>query len=194
MAKLKSSFSRTSSPKLPALSSGTPVSSSVPKTAITKTASSHDLTTTNTGKVVQALHFGAFHSKVTGSATSSPWGSLLGSASGGASSLLSGGILSNGTFGFVGKLLSLFGGGKSTTAVPQPFVMPASQQQTINVAPGSAVSLGVQSSSNAGGPNGPVYQTSSVQSDNGAQSTQIVQVVKQALLTSSSLNDVISEI
>jgi hypothetical protein len=197
MAKLKNSFSRTGSPKLPALSTGTPVSASLPKTAVTRDTSGKKLTTTNTGTVVQALRFGTFHSKVTGSGSSSPWGSLLGSASGGASSVLSGGILSNGTLEFVGKLLSLFGGSKASTAVPQPFVMPASQQQSINVGPGgaaSSVSLGIQPSSNAGSPNGPVYQTSSTQGDHATQSTQIVQVVKQALLTSSSLNDVISEI
>jgi len=198
MAKLKSSFGRQPSTKLPGLSTGSPLLGSLPKAAAPKNVSSRTLTVTNTGSVVQALTFGALHTKVTGSASSSQWNSLLGAAtSGGASSLISGGILSTGALGFVGRLLSLFGGSKSTPAAPTPFVMPASQQRNLNVAPSSgasSVSLGVQSNSSAGTQGGPIYQSGSVGIEQSTQSSQVVQIVKQALLTSSSLNDVISEI
>jgi len=113
------------------------------------------------------------------------------------SSVIGDGILSTGALGFIGKLLGLFGGGKAAPAVPTPFVMPASQQQTLNVGSqgaASSVSLGVQSSLNVGAQGGPVYQTGSAVTDPAIQSAQVVQIVKQALLTSSSLNDVISEI
>jgi hypothetical protein len=75
--------------------------------------------------------------------------------------------------------------------------MPASQQQSLNVGTtgaASSVTLGVQSSVNAGTSTGAVYQINSTPNDQAGQSAQVVNIVKQALLTSSSLNDVISEI
>jgi hypothetical protein len=93
--------------------------------------------------------------------------------------------------------LNLFGGSKSTPAVPTPFVMPASQQVSLNigtVSSASSVALGVHSTLSSGGQGGPVYQQSGSGPQQAAHSVQVVQIVKQALLTSSSLNDVISEI
>jgi len=197
MAKLKSTFSATGIPKLPSLGSGTTSSASLPKPSTPKNASGQSLSVPKAGTVAQALKFGKFHANVAASASGSQWGNLLSAASsGGASSLLSGGILSSGTLGFVGKLLSLFGGSKPAPPAPTPFVMPASQQETLNVGSStgsSSVSLGVQSGVSAGR-NGPVYQINSTPNDHAAQSAQVVSIVKQALLTSSSLNDVISEI
>jgi len=198
MAKLKSTFSATGIPKLPSLGSGSTSSGNLPKPSAPKNASGQTLSVPKAGTVAQALNFGKFHTTATASASGSQWGNLLGAAtSGGASSLISGGILSSGALGFVGKLLSLFGGSKSAPAAPTPFVMPASQQETLNVGSStgsSSVSLGVQSSVNAGGANGPAYQVNSTPNDHATQSAQVVSIVKQALLTSSSLNDVISEI
>jgi hypothetical protein len=198
MAKLKSTFSATGTPKLPSLPTGSTSSASLPKPSVPKNTSGQSLSVPKAGTVVQALKFGKFHANVAASASGSQWGNLLGAASsGGASSLLSGGILSGGTLGFVGKLLSLFGGSKPAPAAPVPFVMPASRQETLNVGSSSgssSVSLGVQSGVNAGGTNGPVYQINATPNDQATQSAQVVSIVKQALLTSSSLNDVISEI
>jgi hypothetical protein len=198
MAKLKSSFGKRGGVKLPNLMADKRLPGTLLKTAVPKDVSGQNLKITNAGLVVQALGFGALHTKVTGSGNSSQWSGLLGAAAtGGSSSLLSGGLLSNGALGFVGKLLSLFGGHKSTPAAPTPFVMPASQQQTLNVGSavsGSSVSLGLQSSPNSGSHSGPLYQTGSMGNGHSTQSAQVVQIVKQALLTSSSLNDVISEI
>jgi len=198
MAKLKSSFSQKSSGKLPSVSSGSQQSGSLPKATVPKNVSGQSLTVSKTGTVVQALSFGKFHSTAIAAGSGSQWGNLLGAASsGGASSLLSGGILSSGALGFVGKLLSLFGGSKSAPPAPTPFVMPASQQQSLNVGTtgaASSVTLGVQSSVNAGTSTGAVYQINSTPNDQAGQSAQVVNIVKQALLTSSSLNDVISEI
>jgi hypothetical protein len=198
MAKLKSSFTSRSSTKLPSLANGSTSGSNLPKPSIAKDSSGNAQTVSNAGTVVQALNFGSLHTKATGSGSSSTFGTLLNAASsGGASSLISGGILSVGGLGFIGKLLGLFGGSKSTPAAPTPFVMPASQVQTLNIGSGSnssSVALGVQSSVNAGGQSGPAYQVNSTPNDHAAQSAQVVQIVKQALLTSSSLNDVVSEI
>ena len=198
MARLKSSFTGRSSAKLPSLASGSTSGGNLPKPSITKDSSGNAQTASKAGTVVQALNFGSLHTKVTGSGGGSTFGTLLNAASsGGASSLISGGILSVGGLGFIGKLLGLFGGSRSTTAAPTPFVMPASQVQTLNIGSSvnsSSVALGVQSSVNAGGQSGPAYQVNSTPNDHAAQSAQVVQIVRQALLTSSSLNDVISEI
>lgn len=197
MAKLKNSFTSRVSGKVPTLGGANQnVGGSQP--LIAKDPTGKALTPQASGSRVQALNFGSLHTKVTGGSNSSPWQDLLTSAlSGGATSSIGGGILSSGAFGLVGKLLSLFGGSKSTPAAPTPFVMPASQQTTLNVGPSSAsssVSLGVSAHLSVS-QSGPVYQQSaSVTQDQATQSAQVVQVVRQALLTSSSLNDVISEI
>ena len=204
MAKLKNSFSSEVSAKLPPLGGSSSSSVSVPKTSTKVGTSAKTVAPSTAGSVVQALNFGSLHTKITGSGGGSNWGSLLSSAaSGGISSVVGGGILSSGAFGFVGKLLSLFGGSKSTPAAPTPFVMPASQIVSLNIgsnsstgsaSSASSVSLGVTATPNAGSQSGPVYQQSGSGPEQSANGTQVVQIVKQALLTSSSLNDVISEI
>ena len=198
MAKLKSSFTSRSGAKLPGLASGSISGGNLPKPSIARDPSGQAQNVSKAGTVVQALNFGSLHTKVTGSGGGSTFGTLLNAASsGGASSLISGGILSVGGLGFIGKLLGLFGGSKSTPAASTPFVMPASQVQTLNIGSSSnssSVALGVQSSVNGSSQSGPAYQVNSSPNDHAAQSAQVVQIVKQALLTSSSLNDVVSEI
>jgi hypothetical protein len=110
--------------------------------------------------------------------------------------LLGGGLLSSGGFGFVTKLLSLFGGGKSSPAAPVAFQSPVAQHRSISVTPpgtASSVAVGTHSAGLDGHPSG-IYQQIGSTVPTHAQSSQVVQIVKQALLTSSSLNDVISEI
>lgn len=198
MAKLKNSFTTRVGNKLPSVESGTQAAGSNPKVSLGKDTSQRALSPQAVGSRVQALNFGPLHTKITGGSSSSPWQNLITSAlSGGATSSIGGGVLSSGAFGLVGKLLSLFGGSESTPAAPTPFVIPASQQATLNIGPAagaSSVSLGV-SGNPSGAQNGPVYQpAASGVHDQTVQSSQVVQVVRQALLTSSSLNDVISEI
>jgi hypothetical protein len=197
MAKVKNSFIGRGNSKIAVPGSGSQSVGVTPRVTLTKSDSAKAVTPAGSGSLVQALNFGALHTKISGSANSSSWSGLLSTATSGASAL-SGGILSVGTFGFITKLLGLFGGSKSTPAAPTPFVMPASQVTTLNVAPpgaSSSVSLGVRGGLNSGDQTVPAYQQSgTAATDNIAQSTQVVQIVKQALLTSSSLNDVISEI
>lgn len=197
MAKLKNSFTgKINTKSVPGGSSSS--SASVPKAAAPQNATARIVAPPGAHSVVQALNFGPLHTKITGSGGGSQWESLLSSAaSGGFASTIGGGILSSGAFGFIGKLLTLFGGSKSTPAAPTPFVMPASQQVSLNIgsaSSASSVSLGVHSALTGSGPNGAVYQQAGSAPEHAAQSAQVVQIVKQALLTSSSLNDVISEI
>jgi hypothetical protein len=120
-------------------------------------------------------------------ATKSPqsttsWSSVLSSAS-------SGGLVGNlsaaaGFGGGIGSLISgltsLFGGGKTAPPALTAYQLPTSQEQ--NVSTGSTVST-------PGVYGGPPMATAS---DSG--SAQIVQSVRNALLNSSSLNDVIAEL
>ncbi len=100
------------------------------------------------------------------------WSSLIKTASGGAASLVGGGFLESGISSLISGLASLFGGGGKSEAPPVRFTLPDSQQQTVYVRSPQGTAL-----------QGPVYK----QAD-------IAQAVKNALLTSSSLNDVIAEI
>jgi hypothetical protein len=116
------------------------------------------------------------------SPSSSPWSNLLsGAASGGLAGTLSsiagfgGGIPS-----LISGLASLFGGAKTAPPALVAYQLPTSQQQTVST--GSSVST-------PGVYGGPPATTQFAH-----QSTQIVQSVKQALLNSSSLNDVIAEL
>jgi hypothetical protein len=191
MAKLKNSFSGKSSAKLPVLGSASSLTSGTSKVV---NPESRSQTASSAHSVVQALSFGSLHTKITGSGGGSQWTSA---ASGGIASTIGGGILSSGVFGFVGKLLSLFGGTKSTPSVPTPFVMNASQQVSLNIgsaASVSAVRLGVDSTVSSGGQGGPVYQLTGSGPEQAAQTLHVIQTVRQALLSSSSLNDVVSEI
>ena len=111
--------------------------------------------------------------------------------------ILGGGLLSAGGFGLISSLISLFGGGKSTPSAPVQFQSPVARQNSLDIAPpgaASAVSLGVQQSSIISQATGIYQQVGTSMPEHLSQSSQVVQIVKQALLTSSSLNDVISEI
>jgi hypothetical protein len=100
--------------------------------------------------------------------TGNEWTSLIKTASGGAADLIVGGFLESGVNSLISGLTSLFGGGKNEAPLVR-FTLPNSQQQTMYV--------------NSGG----LSASASFQ-------TNVAQAVKNALLTSSSLNDVISEI
>jgi|GEM_PF-3038402 len=197
MAKLKGSFGG-SSKKPPSLGTGSKFPNVLPRESVPKDLASRTYSLTSGGLNSEALKFGTLHTKSTSVGTSgSQWTSLLSSASGGITSVLGGGLLSSGGFGFVSTLLKLFGGGKSTPAAPVAFQIPAAQQKSIDIAPAvasSSVSLGVQPV-NANTQSSGIYrQIGSHAIDPHTNSAQVVQIVKQALLTSSSLNDVISEI
>lgn len=126
-------------------------------------------------------------------------------ASGGIASALTGGLGAvTGLGGLVSGIMSLFGGGSGSTLPPLvPFQLPQSQEQTIYVSSkgsttfqGTNVEQSVLSTSVVGINTGPNQAT---MSGAGAQmlqfqSAQIAQAVKNALLNSSSLNDVIAEI
>ena len=106
---------------------------------------------------------------------------LSGSASGGIGGTVSQAAgFSFGIGSLISGLTSLFGGGKTAPPALVAYQLPTSQSQTLTT--GSTVSTpGVY-----GGPSAP--------SPFDNQSGQIVQTVKQALLNSSSLNDVIAEL
>jgi hypothetical protein len=124
-------------------------------------------------------------------------GLLKQTASGGIASALGGGL--SGLFGLgsiISGFVSLFGGGKSALPPLVQFQEPAAQDLISYISSGSRSSAPAAGSrvsvSNSGTTNTPGGQqtTSTYQ----YQSTQIAQAVKQALLNSSSLNDVIAEI
>ena len=128
--------------------------------------------------------------------SSGEWGKVLKhSLSGGvASNITNGGGLSllgsiGGLGGVFSGLSNLFGGGKTTLPALVPFQLPQSQQATISV--GSNGASDYQSGNTSTVVTGTGQNTTSgIQ----YQSAQIAQAVKQALLNSSSLNDVIAEI
>ena len=121
---------------------------------------------------LKGIQFGSPSNTGTKSSSSggagSQWTNLIKTASGGVASLVGGGFLESGIGSIISGLTSLFGGGGKTEMPLTRFALPDSQQQTLYV------NSGFQ---------GPVYK----QAD-------ITQAVKNALLTSSSLNDVIAEI
>ena len=86
--------------------------------------------------------------------------------------------------GIVSHIVSLFGSKSKTPPPLSLFRLPDSQAQ--------ALSLG--SNGNAGDANGAMYKTPPQQPSLQYHSAEIAQAVKQALLTSSSLNDVIAEL
>lgn len=151
------------------------------------------------------INFGKPSSSGSSSTTSgSAWTGLLKqTASGGAASLLGGGFGSIfGLGGVISGIASLFGGGKSTPPPLVQFTLPTSQLETAYVSTKSAAtyhgapttaqkSPTVTGGSHSGGatkPSNPPPQSPAY------QNAQIVQAVKNALLNSSSLNDVIAEI
>ncbi|MDQ2843306.1 MAG: hypothetical protein M3Y72_20165 [Acidobacteriota bacterium] len=167
--------------------------------------SSHDAKAVSVGAAWKqtGIHFGVAQSSsgATSGATSQ-WASLLSkTASGGLASAFGGNLLSvvGGLGGLVSGIAGLFGGSKKTLPALVPFQLPNSQSQTVEISQNSSHSeSGTAISSD--GVYGRTQHTSSVaekssQSPNYTyQSQQIAQAVKEALLNSSSLNDVIAEI
>jgi hypothetical protein len=119
-------------------------------------------------------------------------------ASGGIASALGGGLEGLGGLGsLVSGLVSLFGGGKSAPPALVKFALPGSQNQVTYISPakGSGNQRNTAGSAtttvgSGGGSTGSGQANQPFQ----YQSAQIAQAVKQALLNSSSLNDVIAEI
>jgi hypothetical protein len=171
---------RKSNYKLP----GLPKAPSVPKVATT-TTQVRDSAVSNIGGfnngTLKPINFGtASRAATRNPQTSSTWSKLLSSTtSGGLANTLSGVAgFSGGISSLISGLTNLFGGGKTAPPALVAYQLPTSQQQTISI--GSSVTTpGVY-----GGP----ASTTPFQN----QSGQIVQTVKQALLNSSSLNDVIA--
>ena len=114
--------------------------------------------------------------------STSSWSSLLsGASSGGLAGNLSAATGFGGGIGsLISGLTSLFGGGKTAPPALTAYQLPTSQEQTVSTG-STATRPGVYG--------GPPTLTAS---DNGG--AQIVQSVKNALLNSSSLNDVIAEL
>jgi hypothetical protein len=146
-----------------------------------------------------ALAFGKPSSvgTTTSSAGSVLTGLLKQTASGGIASALGGGL--SGLLGLgsiISGFVSLFGGGKSALPPLVQFQEPVAQNLISYSSSGSRSSVPAAASrvsvSNSGTTNTPGGQQST--STYQYQSTQIAQAVKQALLNSSSLNDVIAEI
>jgi len=151
-----------------------------------------------------SIRFGAPSSTRTTStsASGSGWSRLLtGAASGGFANALSGAL---GNIGGLGSLISgiagLFGGGGKATLPPlERFQLPDSQTETVYLGSqmtsafqGPATERSISNSQNA-----PIYASAGApvnRAGNVYDAQQITQAVKQALLNSSSLNDIIAEI
>lgn len=134
------------------------------------------------GKAAVGINFGKPPVQKPTSGTSTDWTKLLEqSASSGLASAF-GGSFGLGSVAGIGSIISgiasLFGGSSKEPAPLNDFTLPASQNQMITV------------SANGNTPASNVASTVTLQD----HSTQIAQAVKTALLHSSSLNDVISEI
>jgi hypothetical protein len=119
-----------------------------------------------------------------------------------ASSLLGGGLLSS-LSPLLGGLLSLFGGSGQVLAAPTPFMLPASVQSQAGLtasAPGQVtpVSYGETGRPRGQSANAPPQVTIQVNAMDSQSfldhSDDIAMAVKQAILNSSSLNDVISNL
>jgi hypothetical protein len=175
---------------------------STPATGTFRPGRSRDTSLSSlTGKInATGLRFGSPSSSATATSSSSgsQWTNLLTqTARGGVSSALGGGLKDiGGIASIVSGFIGLFGGGKSAPPPLVRFEAPASQNQTAFVGsttgPARWLDSGAAHSASSKG----IYATgseSNVQSLQ-YQSSQIAQAVKQALLNSSSLNDVIAEI
>lgn len=118
-----------------------------------------------------------------------------------ASSFLGGGLSSLSPL--IGGLLSLFGGGGQSLAVPSPFMLPAPAQSEAGIttsAPGQVVPVnygatGQPRTQSSGGATQVTIQVNAMDSQSFLDhSDDIAMAVKQAMLNSSSLNDVISNL
>ncbi len=163
---------------------GLPTVPSVPKASAKSTAirssGASKIGGFNNGSA-QPIKFGkASRAATRNPQTTSTWSNLLSGATsggiGGGLSAVAG--FSGGISSLISGLSSLIGGGKTAPPALVAYQLPTSQQQTIST--GSSVST-------PGVYGGPVSATPFA-----TQGGQIVQSVKQALLNSSSLNDVIA--
>jgi hypothetical protein len=116
-----------------------------------------------------------------------------------ASSFLGGGLSSLSPL--IGGLLSLFGGGGQTLAAPSPFMLPAPVQSEAGVTASAPGQVAPVSDSNTGQPRPQsagasaqvTIQVNAMDSQSFLDhSDDIANAVKQAILNSNSLNDVIS--
>jgi hypothetical protein len=175
----------------------------------TKISTANDLKklSSGTAPALKGIQFGSPFNNGTKSRPSASagneWTNLVKTASGGVASLIGGGFLESGVDSLISGITSLFDGGDAKSETPLVrFALPEPQQQTMYVtsqglsanAPSEDVSL---TASSAAGPHsvrtGGIYQSTPLQGPMYRQS-EIVQAIKNALLTSSSLNDVIAEI
>jgi hypothetical protein len=153
------------------------------------------------GNVKGGINFGVPSSNSISSQGTSEWTNLLKqTASGGVASALGGGITSaiGGIGGLVSSIASLFGAGTKTEAPLELFRLPNSNNSTVFIR-SSASKTGQTPTTKSGvygtAPDSPVSASEGDHSHLPQyQSAQIAQAVKQALLNSSSLNDVIAEI
>jgi hypothetical protein len=155
-----------------------------------------------TGKIASSgLRFGGSPSSgtTTSSGAGSQWANLLKqTARGGISSALSGKFKDiGGIASIVSGFISLFSGGKSAPPPLVHFEAPASQNQTAFIGSPTAPAKWAESGTSSHGASSKGIYASSQEPNVQSlqyQSAQIAQAVKQALLHSSSLNDVIAEI
>jgi hypothetical protein len=146
---------------------------------------------------LRSIGFGSPSSPRTAASSSGvDWGNLLQkTASGGLSAAAGGGLLDalGGIGGLISSIAGLFGGGKKALPPLTRFALPSSQSRTLYVG-GADVGNSHLNGIGAGGGSGSPNALNNVPSGNQLSSEHIIQTVRQALLTSSSLNDVISEI
>jgi hypothetical protein len=154
---------------------------------------------------VRGIQFGSPSStRSTPASTQSGWSKLLTQAgSGGVASLLGNGLGVGGLGSLISGIFHLFGGGSSKPLVPAlvRFQLPASQTETAYIGSQShTVFQGMASMQSIRSTTQPIYAPAGTQKSTSPSSTvtydtaAITQAVKQALLNSSSLNDVIAEI
>lgn len=125
----------------------------------------------------------------------SDWSNLLQkTVSGGINDLFGGGILSDGISYLVSGISSLFGGEDPATPLKR-YTLADSQENTLYTGVQGLMSSDSDAPATAPTNRG-IYTTSSGQAKAATplQDAQVVQAVKKALLTSSSLNDIISEL
>jgi len=135
------------------------------------------------------------------SAKSSGGSSIGSTVESAASSLLGGGLSSISPL--IGGILSLFGGGGQTQAVPSPFMLPQTVQSVAGLtasAPGQVVPVSYgetgqpRAQSTSASPQVTIQVNAMDSQSFLDHSDEIANAVKQAILNSSSLNDVISSL
>ncbi len=173
-----------------------------------KASGDHRASSLTAEVIPHTIHFGSPASqKSTASKSGSEWTNLLKqTTSGGVSSALGGGLATiGGLASLVSGIVGLFGGGSGKPAPPPlvKFQLPNSQQQTAYVSSSaSRVYQGgvTESPSKSAMPSSGIYGGATAHGSSSAsqplryQSSEIAQAVKNALLNSSSLTDVIAEI